>query len=213
VQEGCRFLHLRLNCGQICFIEEPPHPPNSWQRSLLPQSTIHEGRSGVDLLYTQVLEQAVDNVDVDDQEFYTCLKTILGAVLLMVNPLSVKALSELLDISNILLHSPFPPFCPPYPTSTATPIRVFHKSFPDFLTDQNRCKDQRFFVEPATHHTEILFSCLKLMKERLRRNICNLDDYAVLHEVNDLWSKEGSYWRCSGICMPILDKAPSGCPW
>jgi hypothetical protein len=172
----------------VKFVSSRNHQPTAQLAKIitLPQSTIHEGRSGVDLLYTRVLEQAVDNVDVDDQEFYTCLKTILGAVLFMVNPLSVRGLSELLDISNILsilrsLHSVLL-----IPTSTATPICVFHKSFPNFLTDQNRCRDKRFFVNSATHHTEILFSCLKLMKERLRRNICNLDDYAVLHEVNDL---------------------------
>jgi hypothetical protein len=130
----------------VKFVSSRNHQPTAQLAKIitLPQSTIHEGRSGVDLLYTQVLEQAVDNVDVDDQEFYTCLKMILGAVLFMVNPLSVRGLSELLDISNILstlrsLHSVLL-----IPTSTATPIRVFHKSFPDFLTDQNRCRDKVF---------------------------------------------------------------------
>ena len=32
---------------------------------------------------------------------------------------------------------------------------------------------------------EILFSCLRLMKERFRKNICDLDDYAILSEVKD----------------------------
>ena len=52
--------------------------------------------------------------------------------------------------------------------------------------DPHRCKDERFFIEPAAHHTEILFGCLRLMGERLKRNICNLDDYAILSEVEDL---------------------------
>ena len=176
----------------VKFVSSRNHQPIKQLAKIIsfPQSTIYEGRSGVDLLYTQVLEQAVDNVDADDEEFYTCLKTILGAVLFMVNPLSVKGLSDLLHISNILstlrsLHSVLL-----IPTSEATPIRVFHKSFPDFLMDQNRCKDNRFFVNSTAHHTEILFSCLKLMRERLRRNICNLDDYAVLSEVKDLSTRK-----------------------
>jgi hypothetical protein len=45
---------------------------------------------------------------------------------------------------------------------------------------------QWFFVDPAVHHAEILLSCLNLMGERLKKNICNLDDYAVLSEVKDL---------------------------
>jgi hypothetical protein len=49
--------------------------------------------------------------------------------------------------------------------------------------DPGRCKDERFFINPSVHHQEILLSCLNLMKERLKRNICNLDDYAILSEV------------------------------
>ena len=52
--------------------------------------------------------------------------------------------------------------------------------------DPIRCKDKRFLVEPAVHHTEILLSCLRLMRERLKKNICKLDDYTILSEVDDL---------------------------
>jgi hypothetical protein len=56
-----------------------------------PQSTTHEGK-GIDPLYTQVLEQAVDDVDADDvdkDKIYSRFKTVVGAVLLVFNPLSV----------------------------------------------------------------------------------------------------------------------------
>ena len=169
----------------VKFVSSKSHQPTEQLTKIIsfPQSTVHEGRS-VDLLYSQVLEQAVD-IGVGDEESYTRLKTILGAVVLMVNPLSMKSLSDLLDISNISstlrsLHSLLL-----VPNDEATPIHVFHKSFPDFITDQNRCKDQRFFVEPKVHHAEILLLCLRLMKKRLRRNICYLDDYAALSEVKD----------------------------
>jgi len=152
----------------------------------LPQDTTHEGRSGIDLLYTRVLGQAVDEVGADAEEIYSRFRTVLGAVLLVLNPLSITALSDLLRVSNILttlrsLHSLLL-----VPDNTEDPIQAFHKSFPDFLTDPARCKDQQLFVEPAIHHTEILLSCLRLMGERLKRNICNLEDYAILSEVKDL---------------------------
>jgi len=152
----------------------------------LPQNTTHEGRSGIDLLYTQVLEQAVDDMDVDAEEIHSHFRTVVGAVLLVLNPLSMTALSDLLQVSDIpttlrSLHSLLL-----VPDSIEDPIRAFHKSFPDFLMDPVRCKDQQFFVEPAVHHTEILLSCLRLMGERLKRNICNLDDYAVLSKIGDL---------------------------
>ena len=178
----------------VKFVSSESYTPDEQLAKIIsfPQSTVHEGRSGVDLLYTQVLEQVVD-IDVDDKELYTRRRTILGAVVLIINPLSSKALSDLLAISNISsplrsLHSLLL-----VPNDKATSIRVFHKSFPDFITDQNRCKDQRFFVEPKVHHAEILLLCLKLMKERLRRNICHLDDHAILSEVKDLSARKKDF--------------------
>ena len=153
----------------------------------LPQNTAYEGRAGVDLLYTKILEQAAYDADTveDDEEIYCDFRTVVGAVLLVYNPLSAKALSDLLRLPDIhttlySLHSLFL-----IPDDPEDPIRTFHKSFPDFLTDPNRCKDQRFLVVPPIHHAEILLSCLRLMKERLKRNICSLDDYAILSEVKD----------------------------
>jgi len=156
----------------------------------LPQSTAHEGRSGIDLLYTQVLEQAFHDADSNEQELYSRFRFVVGAVLLVFHPLSRKTLSDLLRncgtpsrISNTLrsLHSLLL-----VPNSELDPVRIFHKSLPDFLTDHKRCKDERFFVDPSIHHVEILFSCLDLMREKLRKNICDLDDYAILSKVKDL---------------------------
>jgi len=159
----------------------------------LPQSTTQEGRSGIDLLYTQVLEQVVDDMDVDAEEVHSRFKAVVGAVLLVFNPLSARALSDLLRVPGISttlssLHSLLL-----VPESIEDPIRAFHKSFPDFLVDPVRCKDEQFFVEPTVHHTEILLSCLNLMGERLKRNICNLDDYTVLSEVKDLPTRKKGY--------------------
>jgi len=159
----------------------------------LPQSTAREGRSGLDLLYTQVLEQAVGDIDTDsedDEEILTSLRTVVGSVLLVFNPLSVRAFSDLLGVPNISttlrsLHSILL-----IPDGPEDPIRTFHKSFPDFLTDCKRCKDKRFFVEPTIHHAEILLLCLNLMQGKLKRNICNLDNYTVLSEVKDLTTRQ-----------------------
>ena len=156
---------------------------------LLPYSTAQEGRSGIDLLYTQVLEQAVADLDTDDEdneEIHSRFKTVVGAVLLVVNPLSVGTLSDLLKMPNIptTIHSLHSLLL--VPDGPEDPIHAFHRSFPDFLTDSKRCKDERFLVEPTIHHAKILLLCLDLMRGRLKKNICNLDDYAVLSEVEDL---------------------------
>ena len=155
---------------------------------LRPQVTAHEGV--IDLLYTRILELAFRAADPGEQELYSRFRHVVGAVLLVFHPLSMETLSNLLEhcgtpshISTTLrfLHSLLN-----VPDSEDEPIRVFHKSFPDFLTDRARCKDERFFVDPSVHHQDILFSCLDLMGKRLKKNICDLDDYAVLSKVEDL---------------------------
>ena len=181
----------------VKFIASQHHFPT--QRLIIivspSQGTTHEGKSGIDLLYTRVLEQAFQGVDSDEEELYSHLKTVLGAVLLVFNPLSVRALSDLLRVSTIsttlrCLHSVL---LVPDSEKTESPVCVFHKSFPDFLTDPKRCKNEQFLITPPVHHTEILLSCLNLMGEQLKRNICNLDDYAVLRVVKDLPARQKDY--------------------
>ena len=176
----------------IKFIMSKSHMPTQRlnQITSLPQSTSHEGRSGIDILYLQVLKQAVDDVDAEDSEFHSHFRTIVGAVVLVFNPLSAKTLSELLRVSGIStalrsLHSLLL-----VPTSKDAAIHIFHKSFPDFLMDSRRCTDNQFFIDSSIHHREILFSCLNLMRERLKRNICKLDDYTILSEVKDLPNRQ-----------------------
>jgi len=161
----------------------------------LPQSTTEEGKSGVDQLYIKVLEQAFHNTQADNNQRSSRFRAVMGMVLLTFNPLSIESLSELLrnhpshirstvrSLHSLLL----------IPDSTEDPIRAFHKSFPDFLTDQERCEDTHFFVDPTVHHAEILLSCLNLMEERLRKNICKLDDHAILSKVKDLSTRQKDY--------------------
>ena len=152
--------------------------------------------SGIDLLYTQVLTQAFCDMN-PDQEVYSHSRSVVGAVLLAFNPLSLRSLSDLLngfdmpsDISTALrsFHSLLL-----IPDGIDDPICVFHKSFPGFLTDPECCRDKRFFVDPSVHHTELLLSCLNLMKKRLKRNICNLDNYPVLSSIKDLTTSQKMY--------------------
>ena len=174
----------------VKFVASRHHQPPKRLAILisLPQNTAHEGQSGINALYTEILRQAYCDLDPGDQEVYQHFRSVVGAVLLAFNPLSTKSLSFLLrdsdtpSISTALdpLHSLLL-----VPEIAEDPVRVLHKSFPDFLMDPQRCQDIRFFVDPAVHHTEILLSCLQLMEQGLRRDICNLDG-GPLNTVDDL---------------------------
>ena len=87
----------------VKFVASPKHLLTKRLTLLtsLPQHTACKGKSGVDFLYTQVLEQAFCDVNTSEEEFYSSFKVVLATMVLVFNPLSVRALSDLLKMSSI----------------------------------------------------------------------------------------------------------------
>jgi hypothetical protein len=181
----------------VRFVASKNHQPTRRLTDIiaLPLDTVKEGRAGIDQLYTEVMQQALSNIQVDDGEFYSSFRSAVGAVVLVFNPLSISALSDLLGASDIStsLRSLHSLLIIPTNKLDPTPLHVLHKSFPDFLTDPQRCVDRQLFIDPSIHHKQIALSCLRLMKERLKKNICQLDDYIHLSEVEGLPAKRAAH--------------------
>jgi len=115
------------------------------------------------------------------------LRCVLGTIILAFNPLSQMELSAILGVPTVListtlrhLHSVIL-----VPADKSKEIRVFHKSFPDFLQDPQRCTDPRFYIDPTTNHGNIVISCLKVLK-KLKRNPCSLPPYVMNQDVPNL---------------------------
>jgi hypothetical protein len=169
------------------LIESEHHEPNERLRLVVgsPDVTIHEGLAGIDPLYTQILTHAFSGVR--DATVFENLRRALGAVTLAFNPLSRAQISEILGINTSLigttlrhLHSILL-----IPDEVSKDIRIFHKSFPDFLQDPDRCSDSRFFINSAVHHGDMALSCLRLL-EKLRRNPCRLPYFVMNRDIVDL---------------------------
>ena len=168
----------------VKFIESEHHEPNERLQLVLSDtnSTTHEGHAGIDSLYSQILLQAFSGVH--ELAVFTNMRHILGAIILAFNPLSRRGLSTLLGIpathiSTTLrhLHSVLL-----IPTDELEEIRVFHKSFPDFLQDEGRCTDPRFYIDPQAHHSHIVLSCLELVG-KLKRNPCSLPPFTMNQDI------------------------------
>ena len=168
------------------FIESKHHEPNERLQLVLSDtnSTVHEGHAGIDSLYSQVLLHAFS--DAEQVVFYN-MRRVLGAIVLAFNPLSQRELSEILDVPISListtlrhLHSVIL-----VPADKSKEIRIFHKSFPDFLQDNGRCIDTRFYIKPQAHHNDIVLGCLKLMK-KLEQNPCSLPSYVMNQDIPNL---------------------------
>ena len=169
------------------FIESEHHEPDERLQLVVSEAnnTTHEGRAGIDFLYSQILVHAFS--DIRESEVFDTMKRVLGAIILAFNPLSQRELSTILGIRATLvsttlrhLHSVIL-----IPSDELKEIRVFHKSFPDFLQDRQRCTDLRFCVDPMTYHSDMALSCLNLVRE-LKRNPCSLPPFTTNHEVPNL---------------------------
>ena len=158
-------------------------------------STIYEGRSGIDVVYHQILSASFEHIDDDDGFFFDRLHLVVGSIVLALKPLSRLSLAKILemtplDIWVILthLHSVLI-----VPESESEPIRILHKSFADFITDKEQCPDARLFIDSTPHHSVLGMHCLKLMNMRLMKNICNLPQYAMNNDVEDLPARRDLY--------------------
>jgi hypothetical protein len=169
------------------FIESEHHEPDERLQLVLSKAngTKHEGRAGIDFLYSQILLHAFS--DVCDWILFGNVRRVLGAIILAFNPLSRKALSTILGLSTTLISTTL---CHLHsvilvPADEDQEIRIFHKSFPDFLQDDKRCTNPRFHISPATHHWLMILSCLELVK-KLRWNPCSLPPFIMNQDVVNL---------------------------
>ena len=175
----------------IRFIDQNKNPKK--QLSLLLQSSESglEGRTKlkenttIDSLYRSILQEAFGGYDPEED---SNVRSVLGAVVLAINPLSPSTIAALLgldpgDVSPLLssVHSLLA-----FEADTDRPVRPFHKSFPDFIVDPGRCTDLRFRVCPSDQHANLLVGCLELMNGTLEQNMCQLPDGVTNSEVDDL---------------------------
>ena len=176
----------------VKFISDNKRNPRERLNVLLQSQKIgaREGKA-LDSLYTSILQEAFGNDPEDDPK----TRSVLGAVVLVVNPLSPYTIAMILgyDIEDI----------PPLLSSVNSllilkddvnhPVQPFHKSFPDFITDPTRCINQRFHISPPDHHMELLIGCLNLMNQTLKKNMCQLPDAVANSDVSDLEERTKKY--------------------
>ncbi|KAJ3489794.1 hypothetical protein NLG97_g5926 [Lecanicillium saksenae] len=114
---------------------------------------------------------------------------IIGAVTLAGRPISATILASLLDLELDVvlqwLHSLRPVF--DVGDHVDSPIKLLHKSFSDFLLDEDSRPSDVFWVDFYSSHEYMALQCFWKMKNNgLRRDICGLGELGCLSaEVED----------------------------
>ena len=176
----------------VRFIDQiNKNPESQLDRLLQSQGSALEGkvklRAGttLDLIYMSVLLEAFGDNDPEDD---AKVRSVLGVVVLATSPLPPSSIATLLGFNSrdvfSLLSSVQSLLV--FLEDVNHPVRLFHKSFADFIIDAGRCATPRFCVHPPDQHTQLLVHCLKLMNQNLEQNMCKLPDRVANAEVEDL---------------------------
>ena len=170
------FIYAATVCG---FVEDKNWSPQERLSEILQGGSSEAGGTvQLDEMYSEVLRSALTKVRQERETVKLCdrFKQVVGSIVTLSDTLSVSALAKLLNIpaKNVeltlgTLHSVLN-----VPNNPEMPIRLLHPSFHDFLSNEARCEDKRFFVKKASVHGKLLTSCLEVMSAGLKRNMCNL---------------------------------------
>ena len=144
----------------------------------------------LDKIYTTVLENSASH-DYNEEEkeiVYRMLREILGSIVCLFSPLSADSLATLINLSGEdlrqtleNLHSILD-----VPAERARPVRLHHPSFRDFFLDTKRCTNRQLQVDGNRIHWVLANSCIRIMSDKLKKDICNLQlPGALASEVED----------------------------
>jgi len=180
------FIYASTACR---FISDPYcHPVESLDIILRDEYVGQTSTGELDDMYTKILTHAITSEAQDKKKISSQIRQVVGAIIILLDSLPATILDRLLllregtvHVRLRCLHSILD-----IPKSQGSPIRLLHPSFRDFLLDQQRCKDPQFYVDKGEAHNQIFVSCLKLMSEYLKRDICNLQlPGALISNVED----------------------------
>ncbi|KAJ3510948.1 hypothetical protein NMY22_g15809 [Coprinellus aureogranulatus] len=148
--------------------------------------TIHPGVDGV---YAEVLSRA---------KHLPHFHTILSTIVCLLEPLSISAMSVLLQVTTyellrvlVLLQAILH-----IPGRDDIPVTIFHTSVRDFLMDRSRSGE---FHCPSTHHTYLLHRCLDLLLGKESSSNAEYRRYVLTHLTGHMDAARMSNRETSGI--------------
>lgn len=164
----CRFLNHKTS-----------NPADQLRKVLSCRSSRDSGFDQLDSTYLPVLNQLVaGRTDEERSHLLSEFREIVGAIVLLAEPLSALSLSSLLatplrSIAGIVnnLHAILD-----VPSKADSPIKLFHLSLRDYLVHPDKRDSNPFWVDEMETHKRIAVCCLELLSSNgcLKRDICGL---------------------------------------
>jgi hypothetical protein len=177
-QAGGLFQYAQVACK---IIGGGKSPADRLKMLLDPGLDQHDEVDQLDQMYSKALELSTPNPSTtmlsERKKFLESFPQVVGAFVLAFDPLSRKSIVHFLpgkykreDVTRLLhyLHSVFY-----IPEKLDSEIKVIHQSFRDFLTDKDRCKEEKFQIDQEAVHEGFFHGCISLMS-KLKRDMCDI---------------------------------------
>lgn len=174
--EKCGILFIMATTA-VRYILDEANQPASQMRLLLSGLDIKEKDEGVmsslDKMYAGILKSAIPKRY--RTEYLEKFQRVIGAVVVLEDPLPVPALAKFLGLEILEVHTTLQNLHSIMaPTSNNQAPQLYHQSFPDFITNSSRCTDERFYIIPDKQHATSAKHCFQIMAQRLHENMYNL---------------------------------------
>ncbi|KAL4887992.1 WD40-repeat-containing domain protein [Aspergillus ambiguus] len=178
---------LFISAATLCrFVSDANWDPQKRLDAILADQAVYASK--MDNTYMPVLNQLLIGQDKWElRQLIGEFQDIIGVVILLFTPLSVSALSRLLEIEEDDINNRLRPFHSVLriPGDSEIPVRLYHLSFRDFLLNPQTKDSSLFWIDERKVHRRLIARCINIMHQRLKKNICNLDgDGAQRSEVN-----------------------------
>ncbi|PCD20333.1 hypothetical protein AU210_016200 [Fusarium oxysporum f. sp. radicis-cucumerinum] len=174
--------------------------------------------SQFDRTYGPVLRSLITDVSEDDKkQIIRDLKIIVGSIIILANPLSVRALSQLLEVDpdvvdNRLdtLHSVLS-----IPPTREAPVRLLHLSFRDYLIANERTRRSTVDSSKLEEHIplQLQYACMHWAYHQMEGDPKSKNSY----EVHDFLSTHFLHWMealsLMGRVKECLDSLRSLARW
>ncbi|KAF5262990.1 hypothetical protein FOXYS1_6264 [Fusarium oxysporum] len=128
-------------------------------------------------IYSSILaSQVVNRPRREREEVVKSFQSIVGAIVTLATPLTINALSSLLNIpaTTIDMKIKVLQSVLDVPKTPEVPVRILHLSFRDYLVDPDLQGAMEFWVDEQATHRRLASRCLFVMSSILRENICRL---------------------------------------
>ncbi|KAJ3039657.1 hypothetical protein HDV00_012001 [Rhizophlyctis rosea] len=140
----------------------------------------------MDAMYLRTLGNAFDGIEREQRNgWFENFRLIVGAIVTLRIPLDLPSLSHLLQVEEDTVADILKRIVSLLYV-TDKQIRVIHKSFADFLTDQARCTDERFLINRNGCELHLASKCLRSLNTELKPNMCHIHTSLLNSEIPDL---------------------------